>query len=98
MKDCKSFADVLSDLKSRGYESDFETESFCLYCGDLDMRLDPEEFKVDDIYKIDVNKSTESTTTIYAITSIAGAKGIVVERKTSCTIRSNMEMIKNSEL
>jgi len=97
MKSYHSLDEAISDLRKRGYESDFETESFCLYCGDLDMRLDPEEFKVDDIYKIDGQESTENNTTLYAITSVGGVRGIVVERKKTCSLTSNIEFIKRSQ-
>ena len=97
MKNYHSLDEAISDLRKRGYGSDFETESFCLYCGDLDMRLDPEEFKVDDIYKIDGNESSVSTTTLYAITAISGVRGIVVEQKTVCSLKSNLEIIKGSK-
>ena len=39
MKNYESPADALDDLRKRGYEADFETQSFCLYCNDLDLRL-----------------------------------------------------------
>ncbi len=32
MKNYESPVDALTDLKSRGYEANFEAESFCLYC------------------------------------------------------------------
>lgn len=97
MKSYHSLDEAISDLRTKGYISDFETESFCLYCGDLDMRLDPEEFKVDDIYEIDGKESTDNSTMLYAISSIAGVRGIVVDKRTTCSLKSSIELIKGSQ-
>ena len=78
MKNFKSLADALSDLRNRGYNTDFSVETFCLYCGDLDMRLDPEQFKVDEEYRFGGNEQEEDTVLV-AITSSTGIKGIVVD-------------------
>jgi hypothetical protein len=73
MKNYESLDDALSDLRKKGYENDFSTESFCLYCGDLDMRLDPEEFHVDEIDRVE--RKSNPDTKLYAISSSSGVKG-----------------------
>lgn len=78
MKNYESLDDALSDLKKKGYEDDFATESFCLYCSDLDMRLDPEDFHVDEIDRVEGNSNPGDSATVYAISSSAGAKGTLV--------------------
>jgi hypothetical protein len=78
MKNYESLGDALSDLKKKGYDDDFATESFCLYCGDLDMRLDPEDFHVDEIDRVKGNSNPDDSDTVYAISSSAGAKGTLV--------------------
>lgn len=47
--------DVKSDLRKKGYGEDFEFEEnpFGLYNGDLDMRLNPEQFHVDEIDRVE---------------------------------------------
>jgi hypothetical protein len=76
----RSPADALSDLRKRGYEADFNFEElpYGLYCGDLDMRLDPEDYHVDEIYRFGVEEQTTGCAVVYAITSAQGIKGIVV--------------------
>ena len=78
MKNYESLGDALSDLKKKGYEDDFATESFCLYCSDLDMRLDPEDIHVDEIDRVEGNSNTRDSTTVYAISTSAGVKGTLV--------------------
>ena len=78
MKNYQSLTDTLCDLKKKGYDANFESQPFCLYCGDLDMRLDPEDFHVDEIYHFDGNSSPENPA-VYAISSTTAVKGILVD-------------------
>ncbi len=57
MKHYDSIIDALADLKKRGYVSDFTTETFCLYYRELDIRIYPEEFQVDEVYRFEGNSS-----------------------------------------
>ncbi|MBO9201739.1 MULTISPECIES: hypothetical protein [Niastella] len=79
MKSYGSLTDALSDLRTRGYHADFATETVCLYCGDLDLRLDPEDFHVDEIHRFEGNCKPEDNTVLYAITSSTGVKGTLVD-------------------
>jgi len=53
MKNYESLIDALGDLKRRGYKEDFETELTCLYCRTLALRLKPEEFTVEEVYRFE---------------------------------------------
>ncbi len=90
MKNYISLNDALSDLRQRGYETDFaaETETDCLYCGEFDMRLDPEEFKVEEVYRFDCSSGSEQDAILYAISDPAsGIRGTLVDSSsTSCKI------------
>ena len=81
MKNYKSLDNALSDLRKKGYEDDFTTQSSCLYCGDLDMRLDPEDFHVDEIDQVEANSNSGDGVVLYAISSSAGVKGTIVQGK-----------------
>jgi hypothetical protein len=78
MKSYESLDDALSDLREKGYKDDFTTGSFCLYCGELDMRLDPDDFHVDEINQIEGSRNADNPATLYAISSSAGIKGTLV--------------------
>jgi hypothetical protein len=78
MKNYESMVDALNDLKERGYWADFGTDTVCLYCGELDIRLNPEEFHVDEVYHFEGNSGADNTE-LYAITSSTGVKGILVD-------------------
>jgi hypothetical protein len=79
MKNFKSAEEALSDLKERGYEANFETQSFCLYCGDLDLRLNEQEFHVDEVYHVKEDPGQIEESTIYAFTSSTGVKGTIID-------------------
>lgn len=79
MKNYESLVDALNDMKQRGYEADFATATVCLYCGDLDIRLDPEDFHIDEVYRFEAESSPDDSSVLYAITSATGLKGTLVD-------------------
>jgi hypothetical protein len=80
MKNYESLVDALADLRERGYYADFGTDTVCLYCGELDMRLNPEEFQVDAVYRFEGGDSNPNDNAIlYAITSSTGLKGTLLD-------------------
>jgi hypothetical protein len=79
MKNYKSLTDALDDLKKRGYNVDFEPQSDCLYCSMLDLRLNEEEFHVDEVYHFEESSNTGDSSVIYALTSPAGVKGTIID-------------------
>ncbi|MEO7049034.1 MAG: hypothetical protein ABI091_27265 [Ferruginibacter sp.] len=79
MKIYQSLVDGLADLKERGYTADFEIESTCLYCSGLDLRMQPEEFSVDEVYRFEDNSSADDNAVLYAISSSAGVQGTLVD-------------------
>ena len=80
MENFKSLADVLSDLRKRGYEADFEPQSNYLYCSALDLRLEEEEFHIDEVYRFEGNASLPNNSVVYAFTSPTGVKGTIVDQ------------------
>jgi hypothetical protein len=79
MKQFNSPAEALDDLKKRGYEADFQPQSDCLYCSDLDLRLYEEEFHVDEVYRFEGDSNSVALAIVYAFTSPTGVKGTVLD-------------------
>jgi len=92
MKNYESLADALNDLRKRGYEVDFETQSPCLYCSDLDLRLIEEEFHVDEVYRFEEDSNPDSNAVVYAISSSAGIKGTIVDGTGAFSSNTSFEM------
>ena len=79
MKNYDSLLDALDDLKKRGYNADFEPQSNCLYCSNLDLRLNEEEFHIDEVYRFEADSNPDDSAVIYALTSPTGVKGTIVD-------------------
>ena len=94
MENYESPIDALVNLRKRGYDANFETQSFCLYCSDLDMRLDPEDFHVDEVYRFQGDSNPEDRSVIYAISSSTGVKGTLVDAYGAYSESLNLEMAK----
>lgn len=92
MKNYKSLADALKDLSERGYVADFATDVVCLYCGEFDIRLHPEEFEVDESYRFDDDTTPGNAPVLYAITSSTGVKGTLVDEQGAYTKSLNFKM------
>ncbi len=92
MRNFKTLAEAISDLRQRGYSADFTVDKFCLYCGDLDMRLDPDQFKVDEEYHFEGDASNEEDTVLVAITSSGGIKGIILDSYNACAVNTNLQL------
>jgi hypothetical protein len=74
---------ALTDLQKKGYDKDLnylETDPCTLYGGDLDIRLNPDAYKVDEIDRIVDESQPKEGEVVYAITTITGVKGIIVEK------------------
>ncbi|SFD86553.1 hypothetical protein SAMN05518672_103584 [Chitinophaga sp. CF118] len=78
MKNYASLAEALIDLNQCGYITDFTTDDICLYCDEFDIRLDPEDFHIDEVHEFESNAGKDAGKIIYAITSITGVKGTLV--------------------
>jgi hypothetical protein len=92
MKNYESLVDALDDLRKRGYESDFATDKVCLYCGDLDIRLDPEDFHIDEAYRFEGGSNPDDNVVLYAISSSTGVKGILVDGNGAYTENLSFDM------
>ena len=94
MKHYESLIDALDDLKNRGYEADFGTEQVCLYCGDLDLRLNPGSFNVDEVYRFGGDSNPDDSSVVYAISSSTGVKGTLVDAYGAYVGNLNLEIQK----
>jgi hypothetical protein len=72
---------TMADLQKKGYTADlsFETDTFELYGGDLDMRLDPEDFHIDEIDRIGTDDQPSEGKVVYAVSTSTGIKGTIIE-------------------
>jgi hypothetical protein len=79
MKNYESLEDALADLKKRGYEAEFDAKLYCLYCGDMDLRMNHDEFNIDEVYSFEKDTNPKDNAVLYAISSNTGVKGTMVD-------------------
>jgi hypothetical protein len=94
MNNYDSPADALDDLRKRGYDADFDLQSNCLYCSNLDLRLYEEEFHIDEVYHFEGDANPGDSAVIYALTSPTGVKGTIVDGHGASAKNTSFEMAK----
>jgi len=79
MKYYNTSLEALLDLKDRGYTADFAIESACIHCPQLNLRLAPGEFSIDEYYRFEGMTSPDESSVVYAISSPTGVKGTLID-------------------
>jgi hypothetical protein len=71
--------ETLSDLSKRGYAASFKLSSDCSFCQDRQVRLNANEFDIDELYRFEGETDPADETIVYAISSADVAiKGTLV--------------------
>ncbi len=73
-----TLVDTLHDLKSRGYDFDFNIKDDCIHCAQLDRQLSPEEFEVVEVHRFEGMSNPDDNSVVYAIEGPDGLKGTLV--------------------
>lgn len=74
---------TLAGLRNRGYQFRFRRESTCIYCLELQERVMPEDFTVDQSFYFEDMTSPDADRILYAISLSGGGKGFLVD---VCTV------------
>lgn len=94
MEHYESLTEALNGLRERGYIADFVNDHVCLYCGELDIRLNPEEFTIDEFYRFEGDSNVDDNSILYAITASNGMKGTVIDAYGTYSEQLSFEMAK----
>lgn len=68
--------DALDKLKEHGYTTDFNLEENCIAC--LEGKFSPDDFEITAIYRYEGDSNPDDESTVYAIRSASGIKGVLV--------------------
>lgn len=79
MKTFDTLIDAFNDLKTRGYSNDFNLQPEAIECSPLNLKLRPEDFHVDEIYRFEGLTDPDDSTILFAVSSTAGVKGVIVD-------------------
>lgn len=79
MKNYDTLSEAINDLQKRGYTYDFNLKSECLECSSEKLKIHPEDFHVDEIHRFEGMSSAGDNSILYAISSNAQVKGLLVD-------------------
>jgi hypothetical protein len=79
MKTFETLTEALEDLRKRGYASDFNLQPDAIACSALDLKLHPDDFHVDEIYRFEGMNDPDDSTILFAVSSMEGVKGVIVD-------------------
>jgi hypothetical protein len=94
MKNYKTLSEATNDLKARGYTLDFNIKADCVECPAQDLRLYPEDFMIDEFHRFEGMSNTDDNSIVYAISSKAGVKGVLVDAYGVYAASLNDDMIR----
>lgn len=75
----ESISEIVADLRSRGYQHNFRREATYLNCIELSCLITPDSFRVDEYYHFEDSSNTDRERTLYAVSSIQGLKGFLID-------------------
>lgn len=74
-----NLTDAIKALRKQGYSEDFNLASDCVHCSDATLRLYPEEFDIDKVFRFFGPSDPDDESILYAISSKKlGLKGILI--------------------
>jgi len=79
MKNYDTLSEAINDLQQRGYTYNSNLKPECLECASMKIELQPEDFKVDEIYRFAGMSSTDDNSILYSISSKNGIKSLLVD-------------------
>ncbi len=79
MENYDTLSEAINGLQKRGYTYDFNLKHEHIECNALKLKLHPEDFEVDEVYRFEGMSSTDDNSVLYGIRSKKGLKGVLVD-------------------
>jgi hypothetical protein len=78
MHNYDTVSEALADLKSRGFQYDFNIKNDCFYCPNLQREYEPRQLQVKETYRFEGDTDPGDEAVIYAIATDDGVQGTFV--------------------
>lgn len=65
----KTLSEAVNDLTKKGYTHNFNMKEDCIECATLNLKLQPEEFEIDEKHRFEEMSDMDSESVVYAISS-----------------------------
>jgi hypothetical protein len=69
-------SEAVNGLKKRGFETDFNLAENCIVC--QSGKFDVNDFEIAEVYRFEGNTDPSDEAVVYAIESVTGVKGVLV--------------------
>lgn len=69
MRTYTTLSEAINDLAQKGYTANFNIENDCIVCAENMLRLHPEEFEIDNVYRFQEMSDLDNESILYAISS-----------------------------
>jgi hypothetical protein len=91
-----TMTEAINQLRKRGYSLDFNLESNCIVCHP--EKFNPEDFEIVDVYRYEGDTDPADETSVYAIESKSGIKGILVNGYGSSSNAMSVAMLEKLKI
>ena len=92
----ETVTDAVEGLKQRGYVMDFNLDENCIVCHE--EKFNPEDFEIVEVYRFEGNSDPADEAIVYAIESIKGHRGVLVNGYGPTSESMSSEMAKKLNL
>lgn len=94
-----TLVEAIQDLKKRGYTEDFNIQSDCLLCASRSIKVSPEDFEIEEVYRFEGSTNPSDSSVLYAIASEKfGLKGVLIDAYGAYANPLNADMIRKLSL
>ncbi len=73
-----TLSEALNDLAKRGFTKNFNIQSDCIECKEIELKLHPDDFEIVEVYRFEGNSNPGDEEVVYAIESKGRVKGVFV--------------------
>jgi hypothetical protein len=88
--------EAVSDLRKRGYRTDFNLDENCIVCHE--DKFNPADFEITEVYRFEGQSDPADEAVVYAVESKSGMKGILVNAYGPSAENMGAEMAKKLQL
>ena len=88
--------EAVNGLKKRGFSLDFNLKENCLVCHE--RKFNPEDFEIVEVYRFEGNTDPADEAIVYAIQSVDGTKGVLVNGYGPSADTMSTEMAKKLQI
>jgi len=88
-----SSSQAMTSLKNKGYIQDFNLHPEWLECPQLDLKLAPAQFHVDEVHRFEGMNNPDDSEVLFAISSTNGIKGLLIDAYGAYSESLSSEMI-----